>query len=40
MRVSKEQVAILQLCDAIELFKKERYISAITLAGASEEVLV
>lgn len=39
MRVTKQQVAILQLCDAIELFKKERYISAITLSAASEEVL-
>ncbi len=39
MRVSKEQAAILQLCDAIKLFKQERYISAITLAAASEEVL-
>ena len=39
MKISKQQAAILQLCDAIELFKKERYISAITLAAASEEVM-
>lgn len=39
MKVTKEQAAILQLCDAIALFNKERYISAITLAAASEEVL-
>ena len=39
MEVSKKEVAILQLCDAINLFKRERYISSITLAGASEEVL-
>jgi len=39
MRVSKEQAAIFQLCDAIKLFKQERHISAITLAAASEEVL-
>lgn len=39
MRATKQQAAILQLCDAIELFKKEPYISAITLAAASEEVL-
>lgn len=39
MRATKQEAAILQLCDAITLFKKERYISAITLAAASEEVL-
>ena len=39
MKVTKEQAAVTQLCDAIELFKKQRYISAITLAAASEEVL-
>lgn len=39
MRVTKKQAAIFQLCDAIELFKKHRYISAITLAGAAEEIL-
>lgn len=39
MRATKQEAAILQLCDAIALFKKERYISAITLAAASEEVL-
>jgi len=39
MKFTKEQAAILQLYDAIELFKKERYISAITLAAASEELL-
>ena len=39
MKATKEQAAIFQLCDAIDLFKNERYISAITLAAASEEVL-
>jgi hypothetical protein len=39
MKVSKEHAAICQLCDAIELFRKEKYVSAITLAAASEEVL-
>lgn len=39
MKVSKEQAAISQLCDAIDLFRKEKYVSAITLAAASEEVL-
>ena len=33
MKVTKEQAAFLQLCDAIALFNKERYISAITLAA-------
>jgi hypothetical protein len=39
MEVTKEQAAIIQLCDAIELFNKKRYISALTLSAASEEVL-
>jgi len=39
MKVSKEQAAISQLCDAIELFRNGKYVSAITLAAASEEVL-
>ncbi|OYU95973.1 MAG: hypothetical protein CFE21_06040 [Bacteroidetes bacterium B1(2017)] len=39
MKLSKEQAAISQLCDAIELFCNGKYVSAITLAAASEEVL-
>jgi hypothetical protein len=38
MKIQKEYAALMQLCDAIELFHKERYISAITLAAASEEI--
>jgi hypothetical protein len=39
MKISKEQAAINQLCDAIDLFRKERYVSSITLAAAAEEIL-
>lgn len=39
MKVTKQQAAILQLSDAIELFKNKRYVSSITLAAASEEIL-
>ncbi len=37
--VSKEEVALMQLEDAIELFNSKRFHSAITLAGAAEEIL-
>lgn len=37
--ISKIDIAIIQLRTAIQLYNKENYISAITLAGASEEVL-
>jgi hypothetical protein len=40
VKICKEQAAINQLCDAIELFNRGRYISAITLAAAAEELLV
>lgn len=36
--ISKVEAAMLQLGDAIELYYKERYVSAITLAGAAEEI--
>ncbi len=39
MKLSKKEAAITQLCDAISLFKLGRFISSITLAAASEEVL-
>ena len=39
MFISKEQAALYQLCDAIGLFRNERYISALTLSAASEEIL-
>lgn len=37
-KYSKEEIALMQLEAAIELFWEARYIPAITLAGASEEV--
>lgn len=36
--IKKEQAAVEQLCDAIELFNKKRFLSAITLAAAAEEI--
>lgn len=39
MIISKEQAALDQLCDAIELFNKEHFVSAVTLSAAAEEVL-
>lgn len=37
--VSKSQVAIVQLNEAISLFTQERFLAALTLAGAAEEIL-
>lgn len=37
--ISREEAAILQLEDAINLFYQKRYISAITLSAAAEEIL-
>lgn len=37
--ISKEEVAIIQLKDSVNLYFKERFISAITLAAAAEEIL-
>jgi hypothetical protein len=37
--INKIEIALNQLKTAIELFNKKNYISAITLAGASEEIL-
>lgn len=37
-KITKETVAIIQLCDAIYLFNSEKYISAISLAAAAEEI--
>jgi hypothetical protein len=39
MKISKEDAAIIQLCDAVDLFFRQRYISSITLAAAAEEVI-
>lgn len=39
MKVSKRNIAVMQLCDAIVMFNQERYVSAITLSGAAEEIL-
>jgi hypothetical protein len=38
-RISKREIATLQLCEAIALFLIGRYVCAITLAGAAEAVL-
>lgn len=38
-KISKEHIAIIQLRDALSLYYNKSYISAITLAGASEEIL-
>lgn len=38
-RISKREIARLQVCDAISLFLIGRYVCAITLAGAAEAVL-
>jgi len=38
-RVSKERLALIQLSDAVDLLNRGNYISAITLAGAAEEIL-
>lgn len=35
---TKEDIAMAQLIDAIELYNRARYVSAITLSGASEEI--
>lgn len=37
--IGKEQVSLIQLQDALRLYYNESYISAITLAGAAEEIL-
>jgi hypothetical protein len=37
-QIGKEQVALIQLQDALKLYYDEHYISAITLAGAAEEI--
>ena len=37
-KYAKEEIALLQLVAAIELFWQEKYIPSITLAGAAEEV--
>lgn len=39
VKITKEQAAITQLSDAIELYQSAKYVSAITLAAASEEIL-
>lgn len=36
---SKPEIALSQLNDAISLFTQERFLSALTLAGAAEEIL-
>jgi hypothetical protein len=38
-QVSKIDIALIQLRTAVQLYNKKNYISAITLAGASEEIL-
>ena len=38
-QVKKIEIALIQLRTAIQLFKKGNYISAITVAGAAEEIL-
>ena len=38
-KVLKTKIALIQLKTAIQLYNKENYIAAITLAGASEEIL-
>jgi hypothetical protein len=37
--MEKKDIAIQQLSDAAKLYEKGRYVSALTLAGASEEIL-
>jgi hypothetical protein len=37
--MEKKDIALQQLIDAAKLYNKGRYVSAITLAGASEEIL-
>lgn len=37
--LSNAQVAIVQLNEAISLFTRERFLAALTLAGAAEEIL-
>lgn len=37
--LNKDEIALMQLVDSIQLFNHERYISAITLGGAAEELL-
>jgi hypothetical protein len=37
--LSKPQIALIQLNEAISLFTQERFLSALTLAGAAEEIL-
>ncbi len=39
MEIDYEEIALIQLHKAIELFYEENYICAITLAGAAEEIL-
>ena len=38
-RISKDQVALMYLTDALALYRQGRYYSALTLGGAAEEVL-
>ena len=38
-KILKEEAALIQLSDAINLFYQKRYLSAVTLAGAAEEIL-
>ncbi len=37
--LSKQEVALIQLNDAIALFTQRRFLAALTLAGAAEEIL-
>jgi len=37
--MEKKDIALQQLIDAAKLYEKGRYVSALTLAGASEEIL-
>lgn len=37
--LAKHDVALIQLNDAIALFTRERFLAALTLAGAAEEIL-
>jgi hypothetical protein len=38
-KISKIDIALIQLRTAVQLYNKGNYISSITLAGASEEIL-
>ena len=38
LTLTKQDIAILQLEDAIDLFLARKWISAVTLAGAAEEI--